>query len=610
MSEKISGEEPAETGSQPPSPPRIPEEVAGIQVNHCKSPQCPNFGHPALPIRPYRRKGTPASPGDYTMNAAMGGLPQIKCAFCGEKSPLRSNLAISEEYNRLSSHLVKPAIEGSCKNENCSMFGIPVSKAGGRYVSFGKTSAGTPRYRCQSCKKTFIGKQKAIIRQRRSEKNRDVFTLITNRVPISRIVEATTLSVKAVYDKLEFIHKQCRLFVGSRESQMLEPAFVLPKMYVSVDRQYYAVNWYDHADRREIQLNAIATADLKSGYVFGMHLNFDGSVISDVIEKEAAAAGDSSLSPPFRRFARLWVKRDYDEALTDAQKRVVASIMAPPVNLNNALRHQIAAEYVDADARADIEESDFKDNKVQLPKQGMQVRETYTMYAHFRFLARLLQNAPKVRVFMDQDSGFRAAFMAAYAGRIKARTADGFFVKMKKDASAWEKKNASANAKRDLIEFMAKHRITDEYSAKVEMMKLNVKAAVKLGRWSDSWVTHPLPSAAEPGKEISWQTNLGDYDENHEARLLLKASLHAVDRFFMITRRRLTKEERPVMSVRRKRAMWYGYAAYNPAMLAKELEVCRVYYNFCVKGKDKKTPAMRLGLATRPVDPQEILYFS
>jgi hypothetical protein len=103
---------------------------------------------------------------------------------------------------------------------------------------------------------------------------------------------------------------------------------------------------------------------------------------------------------------------------------------------------------------------------------------------------------------------------------------------------------------------------------------------------------------------------LGDYDENHEARLLLKASLHAVDRFFMITRRRLTKAERPVMSVRRKRAMWYGYAAYNPAMLAKELEVCRVYYNFCVKGKDEKTPAMRLGLATRPVDPQEILYFS
>jgi len=610
MSGKNFQNTPAENGSEPPPLPRIPLEVAGIQVNHCKSPKCPNFGHPALPVRPYRKKGTPPAPGDYTIGAKGEGLPRIICVFCGESSPIRSNLAISEEYARISAYLLKPGIEAACKNSNCSMFGIPTSKAGGQYVSFGKTSAGTPRYRCQSCKKTFIGKQKAIIRQRRSEKNRDVFTLITNRVPISRIVEATTLSVKAVYDKLDFIQKQCGLFVGTRESRMLAPDFVLPKMYVAVDRQYYVVNWYNHLDRREIQLNAIATADLKSGYVFGMNLNFDASIVSDVIETEAAAIGDIDLTPPFRRYARLWLQRDYADAVTDAQQRVRASILAQPAEADNALRNQIAAEYADAEARADIEASDFKDNNVQLPKQGMQVRETYTMYAHFRLVARLLQNAPKVRVFMDQDSGFRASFMAAYAERIKARTADGFFVKMAKDASAWDKKNASANATRNLIEFMAKHRITDEFSAKVEMMKLNMDAAVPLGRWGDKWVTHPMPSAAEPGKEISWQTNLGDYDENHEARLLLKASLHAVDRFFMITRRRLTKAERPIASARRGRAMWYGYAAYNPAMLAKELEICRVYYNYCVTGKDKQTPAMRLGLATKPVDPQEILYFS
>lgn len=119
-----------------------------------------------------------------------------------------------------------------------------------------------------------------------------------------------------------------------------------------------------------------------------------------------------------------------------------------------------------------------------------------------------------------------------------------------------------------------------------------------------------MPIASEPRKQVSWQTNLGDYDENHEARLLLKASLHAVDRFFMITRRRLTKAERPVVSVRRNRAMWYGYAAYNPSYLGRELEICRVYFNYCVVGKDKKTPAMRLGLASHPVDPHEILHFS
>jgi transposase-like protein len=537
-------------------------------------------------------------------------VPSIKCAFCNEKSPIRSNLAIAEEYARLSNHLHKDVSEPSCKTEGCSMHNIPLSKSGSQYIAFGKTAAGTQRYRCLECKKTFIGKQKPIAGQRRSEKNRDVFILIVNRVPLSRICETTTLAPKAVYDKIEFIYNQCRLYSGSRESKLLRPDFVLPKMYVSVDRQYYQLNWSKREDRRAIQLNAIATADLKSGYVFGMHLNFDDAVISSEIEAAAAAAGDAHLTAPFRRFARLWLDRDYQEALTDAQRRLTASYMTPTPQFQDGLLNDISSEYADAEARSDIEESDYKNRELQLPKSGMQVRETYTMYAHFQFVARLLRNAPKVRVFMDQDSGFRAAFMSAYRDRVKKRTADGFFVKVAKDATAYQKQQAVIDAKRQLILFMAENGITDEYSAQIEMMKLNVRAATPIGRWKDKWATHPMPIASEPKKQISWQTNLGDYDENHEARLLLKASLHAVDRFFMITRRRLTKAERPVVSVRKRRAMWHGYAAYNPYYLARELEICRVYFNFCVIGKDKKTPAMRLGLATHPVDPQEILYFS
>jgi hypothetical protein len=39
------------------------------------------------------------------------------------------------------------------------------------------------------------------------------------------------------------------------------------------------------------------------------------------------------------------------------------------------------------------------------------------------------------------------------------------------------------------------------------------------------------------------------------------------------------------------------------------LEIFRVYYNYCQTGEDKKTPAMRLGLARGPVSPEQILYF-
>lgn len=96
--------------------------------------------------------------------------------------------------------------------------------------------------------------------------------------------------------------------------------------------------------------------------------------------------------------------------------------------------------------------------------------------------------------------------------------------------------------------------------------------------------------------------------ESHHSQLLLRATLHPIDRFFMQTRRRVSLAERSVTSVRRQRRMWNGYGAYNPGVLQRYLEVYRTYYNY--SGKDKKTPAMRLGLARAPIDPSGILHFA
>ena len=56
--------------------------------------------------------------------------------------------------------------------------------------------------------------------------------------------------------------------------------------------------------------------------------------------------------------------------------------------------------------------------------------------------------------------------------------------------------------------------------------------------------------------------------------------------------------------------MWSGYSAYSPAVLQRYLEICRTYYNYCLIGKDDKTPAMRLGIATAPQTADAILRFS
>lgn len=560
-------------------------------------------------------------PGDYTLVSSGKGVPQLRCELCGEHSPIRSNLAVAEEVVRQGRYFVRdPLHDPACKNRDCESHGVPLSKAPANYVKSGSTASGTQRFRCKRCNSTFAGKPHATARQRLPHKNRDVFMLTVNKVPISRILETTGIGFDSFYRKLNFIHVQCQAFAGHREGRLLNGRLQLPKMYLSTDRQTYIVNWVGRKDRRTVTMNAIGTADQRSGYVFGMALNFDDQLYQGHVEADAILVGDIGKSPPHRKYARVWLNQDYSAAIANSKTRDEAEKTAIAdsalfASENDPLLLGVHLRYADGEARDDIEQSEFKNADVKLPSFGMGIHEQYTMYGHFVLLAKLLKTAPKVRLFMDQDSGFRAAAISAFGSMIKARTADAFFVKVDKDANAYEKQNAVASARAAVLAFMAKEKVPDEQTAIVEMMKLEMKKSVSMTRWQDRWVRHVRPIAAEPSKFVCWLTKYATDDdeedaENHHARLLLRATLHPIDKFFMQTRRRVSLAERSIISVRRQRRMWNGYGAYNPAILQRYLEVYRTYYNYCLPGKDKKTPAMRLGLAKAPIDPHAVLHFS
>lgn len=67
--------------------------------------------------------------------------------------------------------------------------------------------------------------------------------------------------------------------------------------------------------------------------------------------------------------------------------------------------------------------------------------------------------------------------------------------------------------------------------------------------------------------------------------------------------------ERPISTPSNDGRTWRGYSAYNPRIIQKLLDIYRVYYNYAALGEDKRTPAMRLGLAMGPVKLEAILYF-
>ena len=599
---------------------RAPGPFEGLNVNFCKNPKCANFGVPETAHRIKRAPGAPPERGEYTLVAAGRGKPLLKCSLCAETLPMRSNQGIHEELTRLMAYLEAPP-EPCCPNDACTLFTVPLSLAADLYVQFGKTAAGSPRYRCGVCMKTFSGAGKSTKKQRMPHKNREIFSLLVSQMAIRRMAWVTKLDRQTVYDKIDFLYRQCLAFSSDRERNL--GGMVLPKLYLATDRQTLAVNWTKRKDRRNIMLQAIATADLKSGYVFGMDLNFDPRFKLDDIEVEAAAIGDSRRAQAYRRFARLWLQADYAAAVVESAERKAGKKTKAGAYKPDQLAAEIQEHYEDADIRDDVEEVILKDKAEKLPATGVEVRDQYTVYAHFLMMERLIGHAPKVRFFMDQDSGFRAAFMAAFHRQVKSRLADGWFVSVMKESTIDQKDAAVAKAKKRLADTMRALQVDkpdiDVRQVEVYLVLEEMGRMATVGKWDDRWLTHPVPSKAEPDKRLCWLTDIDEPETDkdkrddqllHAARLYLKGSLHAVDRFFMQVRRSVRLAERPISSASSDGRTWHGYAAYQPQNLAMVLTIFKVAYNYCLTDAKGSTPAMKLGLAKGPVALEDIIYFS
>lgn len=571
-----------------------------VQVNFCKNPRCENFGVSAvLPRYARRAKAAGAAGSAYTIAARGKDLPLLHCRLCGEMPPMKSNLGIVEELVRLSRYLAKP-LEGGCRNTTCSNYGRPASDSLA-YQRFGWTDRGSPRFRCRSCKKTFSVPVSPILRQRVPHKNRIILKLLMNKSPLSRICEVADVSMQTVYDKLDFFFRQLTTFAAEHERALLD-GFARDRVYVAVDRQEYIVNWSRRQDKRNVVLQALGSAELETGYVFGMHLNFDGSLDPATVGAEAATAGDFSAAPPFRRHARLWLDPDYAAAQAESLKRM--SKRSPPAQ---SLADDIEATYDNADVRPDIESAELMTSARQFPSAGMQVRNEYTLYAHFFLLRELFRGVEKVRFYLDQEPGIRAACLAAFEDEIRERRCDAFYVRIAKELTVDEKRRLVRESQERFNEAVDANPDMSLNEVAVLLMQEEMDRAASIGKWKDRWLAHPVPNSSEAQKALCYLTDFDDYDRDHVANLYLKGSLHAVDRFFMQVRRRLSFLERPIGTASKAGRTWYGYAAYRPVHIEKILAVFRVYYNYALKGADGKTPAMRLGLATHVVKLDELL---
>jgi hypothetical protein len=431
--------------------------------------------------------------------------------------------------------------------------------------------------------------------------NETVFTLLVNKMPFNRIMEVAGISSSTLYGKIDFIHRQCLTFAASHERRL--PNLPIRRLYLSVHRQDHVINWKEAGDKRNIVLNAVGCADNKTSYVFGIHVNYDHEIDARQVEQDALFLGDNSLRAPFRKYSRVWLTQDYIDSLGNDVRRRGPS---------KYLRDSIQEAYDNSDSREDIEAPDSPTAETWLPYAGMQVHSEYTLYAHFLLLRQLLGNVEKIRFFLDQESGIRAACLSAFWIEVLEKRCDAFYVRVSKDLTINQKRRLKAKSIRELADFRAtsaSYEPLTDYDLRHIVIKERLQELVDIGKWHDRWLFYPFPDMSEPEKALCWLTDLQDrsYDADHLAWLYSKGTLHGIDRFFMQARRRLSLLERPIASASSEGRKWYGYSPYNPAMVGKVLDIFRVFYNFVEVGKDKKTPAMRLGLSEGYVTAREVL---
>lgn len=471
----------------------------------------------------------------------------------------------------------------------------------------GKTGAGRQRYQCKDCGTTFTDSNGSR-KQRRSEINRLLFDLLMGKMPLRQIARVLRIDPKTLYRKIDFLHQQCLNYAAANERRILEGRPKIDRLYLATDRQAHISNWVSRYDKRNTEIYGIGTACLTSGYVFAFNFNFDQSLKQEDVELEAKQNGDLNRPKHHRKHARIWLNHEYAEAAKgkydrEQDKKYKADSIVGQVVEETMLQakenRSLSSEHIDEDTK--------------LPRNGVLIHNEYTMLGHFFFLKSLFKHCDKTRFYMDLDSGLYNAYISAFKDEIKSGVSDGFLVKAAKDKNSHQKEQYRREALRlyKKVTGVSYRNLSPQERKQVEiqLIKEAMQHLTVIKSSTLQWLTYPIATMPEPEKMVAAVTNIKRLDEDHQAHLYRKSSLHAIDRFFMKLRRYSHLFERPIKTPSSSNRVWYGYSPYNLAMYTKVGDIARVYYNYCDSNDDGETPAMRLGLAKGPVKIEKIIYF-
>lgn len=397
-----------------------------------------------------------------------------------------------------------------------------------------------------------------------------------------------------IYSKIDFLAEQCRAFAARRE-QRLAACFADTAPIFATDAQVVLVNWPVKRKRGTIPLLHMATVHQGSQFVVAGTVDYDPSVSMQSIEDQMAANGDFALPRSMRKQARVWSATEY-LALSLASNK---ALLSPEDMMVGSLWH--------------------------LPGEGARVRTDIFMYAHMMLVKKQLGNGYRRAFFcLDAESGLAAATSAIFMPEVLDRRVDIAEVLFSKGQTNDLRTELSREGRAIQDALMAKHQeeVLAMLAKRPSMTELEVLTMILLeqryGNLDEpargkliksvgfSW---PFHSKSEPMKRIRLRTDLGQHSIEDLANLMCRASLHPVDSYFNLARRRIAGFERGIPTSSNAQRIWHAYSYYKPELVPKMATILRFYYNYMLADRSGKTPAMKLGLAKGLVYPRDLLAF-
>ena len=185
----------------------ISESGTVIQVNHCRMPDCDNYG---VPVRTTPVKTGPSDDRDPHYKVAStnkGRVSALVCKSCNEKPPIKSNQGITEELARLRAPLFVD--DRGCQRSGCENNGKRSDEHTELYRRYGVNS-GTERERrqCRCCGYRFdIGLAPPRIHPSNHHLASAVFNRVVNKSPVRRTMQGAGMVGKpqVYYNIIRFI---------------------------------------------------------------------------------------------------------------------------------------------------------------------------------------------------------------------------------------------------------------------------------------------------------------------------------------------------------------------------------------------------------------------